>query len=253
MARRDGDELHLDIRHAGPDANRQVADGEADAAYFQHIPAFEGQTRRDGIDGLTVLARVHVVPYGLYSRSCASLDTVPHFGTVLIPAGPAPLSRGLYLLQYAKLMTLNKPFGGTALSDLTVTEANVTDSQRHLTISQADPVQFPELVDAVDLVVMNPDTARANGFDPDRPLLREPAADNPYTNVLVGRGRDSDDPALAVLAHRLEGPEISQYVDAGFGGSVIGANPARPEPEVPAPANTYVGAAGDYAGPRSCV
>lgn len=233
-ARRAGNS-DIRIENAGADANRRVAEGTADAAYFQHIPAFEGQTAQDGIAGLAVLARVHVVPYGLYSSKYSSLDRIPHFGSVLVPAGPAPLARSLYLLQHARLLTLNKQFGGTSFEDLTVTEANIVDSQRHLTITPADTGQFPEVLGAVDIVIMNPDTAHENGFSPATPLLREPALRNPYTNVLVGRADNATDPRLVTLARQLESPEVADYIDATFTGSVLAANPSRPEPFVPAP------------------
>ncbi|MEU4840202.1 MetQ/NlpA family ABC transporter substrate-binding protein [Nocardia testacea] len=228
-----GGRPNIRIENAGEDANRRVASGTADAAYFQHIPAFEGQTAQDGITGLAILARVHVVPYALYSRAHPSLDRIPHFGSVLVPSGRAPLARGLYLLQHARLLTLNKEFGGTSFDDLTVTEANVVDAQRHLTVTQADPEQFPEVIGAVDAVIMNPATAQANGFDPATPLLREPGTRNPYTNVLVGRAANANDPRLVLLARQLERPEVADYIDTEFGGSVIAADPPRGEPTVP--------------------
>ncbi|MEU4314250.1 MetQ/NlpA family ABC transporter substrate-binding protein [Nocardia sp. NPDC024068] len=238
-ARRTG--KRLIVENAGADANRRVADGTADAAYFQHIPAFEGRTAQEGIAGLAVLARVHVVPYGLYSRTHTSLDRIPHFGSVLVPAGQAPLARSLYLLQHADLLTLNREFGGTSFEDLTVTEANVVDSQRHLTITQTDPEQFPEVIGAVDAVIMNPATAQQNGFDPANPLLREPAPGNPYTNVLIGSAEHADDPRLVLLARELESPELAGYIDAAFGGSVIAANPPRIDPTVPTSPTTRPG------------
>ncbi|GGL03288.1 lipoprotein [Nocardia jinanensis] len=240
-AERTGSRLSIRIESAGADANRRVAHGTADAAYFQHIPAFEGRTAQDGITDLAILARVHVVPYGLYSRTYTSLDQIPHFGSVLVPSGQAPLARSLYLLQHARLLTLNKEFGGTSLADLTVTDANVMDSQRHLTITQADPEQFPEVIGAVDAVIMNPVTAQENGFAPATPLLREPAPRNPYTNVLVGRAGNAADPRLVTLARQLESPEVADYIDAEFAGSVIAANPRRIDPPVPTSPDTEPG------------
>jgi len=238
---RAGSRLSIRIEDADIDANQRVADGTADAVYFQHIPGFEAQTAQDGITGLAVLARVHVVPYALYSRTHTSLDRIPHFGSVLVPAGPAPLARSLYLLQQAQLLTLNKEFGGTAFEDLTVTEENVLEAQRHLTVTQADPDQFPELLDAVEAAIMNPDIARANGFDPATPLLREPGARNPYTNVLVGRAENANDPRLVMLAQQLESPEVAAYIDAEFGGTVIPADPPRIDPAPPTSPDTAPG------------
>lgn len=177
------------------------------------------------------------MPYALYSRTCTSLDRVPHFGSVLIASGQAPLARGLHLLQHAQLLTLNKAFGGTTFEDLTVSESNVVDSERHLTITQADPAQFPEVLDAVDLAVMNPDTARDNGFDPATPMLREPATNNPYANVLVGAADHTGRPGLDVLAHYLQSPEVADFIDAEFGGEVIAADPSRPKPDGAVPVN----------------
>lgn len=99
----------------------------------------------------------------------------------------------------------------------------MVEAQRHLTLTQADPEQFPEVIDAVDAVIMNPDIARENGFTPATPLLREPATGNPYTNVLVGRAENANDPRLVMLARQLESPEVAAYIEAQFGGTVIPA------------------------------
>jgi D-methionine transport system substrate-binding protein len=72
---------------------------------------------------------------------------------------------------------------------------------------------------------MNPATAQENGFTPATPLLREPATHNPYTNVLVGRAANANDPRLVSLARQLESPEVADYIGTEFGGTVIAAEP----------------------------
>lgn len=245
------EDLDLRIEDAGDDANLRVRDGEVDAVYAQHIPAFEGEAEQEDLEGLSVLARVHTVPYGLYSEHCTNLEQLPHFATVLIPEGQAPLARGLYLLQHAHLATLNREFGGTEFADLSISEANVVDSQRHLNLAQVEIGQFDDIIDSADAAILTPENAAQFGFDQEDQLVREPAADNPYTHVLVG-GDSEGSQGLTLLAHYLESSEVAEFIDTEFQGQIIPANPAEPEPEIPEPENEFTGDAAEYAGPQSC-
>lgn len=246
----DGD-LEVSMREAGDDADARLAAGEADAVYAEPLARFEGVVEDEGLVGLRAVARVHVVPYGLYSAECAALDEIPHFSTWLVPRGTVPTARSLHLLQHARLLTLNREFGGTELADLTVGPANIVDDARHLNLSEVDPEQFGETIGAVDGAVMTPDQAEDVGFTDEDLLVREPGPENPYANVLVTRS-DDQSADLTALAHLLESAAVQDYIETEFEQRVIPARPSSPDPEIAAPDDVYEGSIEDYTETTSC-
>ncbi|MEV0355291.1 MetQ/NlpA family ABC transporter substrate-binding protein [Nocardia sp. NPDC050697] len=235
------DSVRLELADAPGDANARVSSGAADLAYFQHIPAFEADRRQHGYDDLSVVAAATVVPYGLYSarwRSVAETqswvnaglvaddiagDSLPHGSRVALPATPTGFARGLYLLQSAGLVLLDRPFGGTTAPDLTITQANVRDSLRHLTLLG---LSYDEYLDAIyrgyDAVVLNPEQARSLGLEPARDALAlEPGPRNPYAHVLVAPARLAGDQRVLELTHALESPELGQFLATTYRGANI--------------------------------
>lgn len=234
-----GSSLRLDIvpLRAGQDGNTVVEDGGADANYFQHVPALDGDAAEHHYRDLRVVAGVHVQPYGLYSRKWTSLAQVPHGGSVAVSDQPSSLARSLYLLQQAGLLGLAEKFGGTSLKALSIDENSVVSTERHLNVVRADPDRLPGLLPDVDLAVLNPDQATAAGLVPARDaLVLERGRDNPYANVLVARQRTVADPRLQLLAHYLESDETAAYIAGAFDGAVMPVHGPRSTPS-PVPAS----------------
>lgn len=234
-------DVQVDLVDAGDDSNAELAAGEGDLAYFQHIPAFEADKEENGYDTLSIVSKVNVVPYGLYSSKWKDLadtadwlnvdliedqvtgSSLPHGSKVVLPNTPTGFARGLYLLQEAGLTQLDRPFGGTTVQDLTVTEANVLDSLRHLSLL---PLEYGEFIDGLyenyDAVVLTPKQAQSIGLDPGKDALAvEPGPSNPYAHVLVAPSRLAGDPRVLELTHALESPDVAQFLDSTFHGANI--------------------------------
>ncbi|MEN0138341.1 MAG: MetQ/NlpA family ABC transporter substrate-binding protein, partial [Rhodococcus sp. (in: high G+C Gram-positive bacteria)] len=173
----------VELVDASEDSNGKVVAGDGDLAFYQHIPAFEADLRKHSYDNLSIVSKVNVVPYGLYSSRWKDVkdtegwvnvglvadqvsgESLPHGSQVVLPATPTGFARGLYLLQSAGLVKLDRPFGGTSAVDLTITQANVLDSLRHLTLlglGYGDYLQ--SLYENYYAVVLNPDHAASIGL-----------------------------------------------------------------------------------------
>ncbi|MFC9363180.1 MetQ/NlpA family ABC transporter substrate-binding protein [Rhodococcus sp. NPDC057014] len=231
----------VELVDASEDSNEKVAAGDGDLSFYQHIPAFEADLGTHAYDNLSIVSKVNVVPYGLYSSKWTDVkDTeswvnvglvadevtarsLPHGSQVVLPATPTGFARGLHLLQSAGLVKLDRPFGGTSAVDLTITQANVLDSLRHLTLLGLGYDDYLQsLYDNYDAVVLKPDDAASIGLTPaDDALAIEPGPGNPYAHVLVAPSRLAGDQRVLELARALESPELAQFLETKFRGANI--------------------------------
>lgn len=234
----------LDLVDAAADGNRQVADDKADLAFYQTQPAFLGNQEANDLDTLSVVSKVDVAPYALYSSKWKDLaptedwvnsglvddkitgQSLPHGATVAVPQTQAGFARGLYLLQTVDLVRLDRPFGGVTVADLSVSNANVLESQRHLDIRGLDYSEYAaDIYQNYDAVVFDPTTAASIGLvAANDALALEPGPDNPYARVLVAPARLAGDPRLSELAHALESKDVADYLAAKYAGKFISAH-----------------------------
>lgn len=236
-------DITFELTDAGPDANKYVEESKADLAFYQTQPAFLGNQETNSLNELSIVSKVDVAPYALYSSKWTDLNetqdwvnsdlvddsvtgqSLPHGSVVAIPSTQSGFARGLYLLQTVNLVRLDRPFGGVTAADLSVSEANVLESQRHLTLRAIDFDTYAEdIYHNYDAVVLDPTTAVEIGLMPARDSLAiEPGPDNPYARVLVAPSRLAGDPRVSALAHALEGPEVAEYLASTYQGKFISA------------------------------
>lgn len=236
-------DLRLELVDAAADANAQVAEGKSDLAFYQTQPAFLGNQQADDHSTLSIVSKVDVAPYALYSSKWKDLKptedwvnsnlvadkitgtSLPHGAEVAVPETKAGFARSLYLLQTVDLVKLDRPFGGLSVADLSVSDANVLDSQRHLAIRGIDFTEYAEdIYHNYDAVVLDPTTASSIGLVPATDALAiEPGPGNPYSRVLVAPARLAGDARVSALAHALEGKETAQYLSTTYRGKFISA------------------------------
>lgn len=237
-------DIELELTEAGDSTNSAVSEGSSDLAFYQTQPAFLGQQETISLDSLSIASLVDVAPYGLYSSKWADLNTtedwvnsdladdsvngqsLPHGSIVALPATQSGYARALYLLQTVDLVKLDRPFGGITVADLSVSQANVLESQRHLNLRGLDFTGYAEDIYAnYDAVILDSITAVDIGLSPARDALAiEPGPDNPYARVLVAPARLAGDPRVSALAHALEGPEVAEYLASTYQGKFISAH-----------------------------
>lgn len=236
------DGTEVELVDADDESNAKISAGDGDLSYYQHVPAFEADQEEHGYDNLSIVSRVNVVPYGLYSSKWKDLvdtadwlnvgliedqvtgSSLPHGSQVVLPTTPTGYARGLYLLQSAGLTLLDRPFGGTTVADLTITQANVVNSLRHLSLLSLD---YGEFLDGIyqnyDAVVLTPKQAESIGLEPEDALALEPGPENPYAHALVAPSRLAGDARVLELTHALESPDVAQFLEQNFHGANIPA------------------------------
>lgn len=227
---------------AGADANAQVAAGRGDLAFHQTLPAFTAQQQDMPGEKLEVISKVTVAPYAIYSSKWKDLkettsrinsslvpdqvsgDSLPHGSKVVLPDAPAGFARGLYLLQAAGLVRLDRDFGGTSVKDLSIDKENIVEVPRHVVIDGLDLGLAGDIYRSFDAVVLDPRTATRIGLVPARDALAIEAGEgNPYARVLVAPARLVGDPRVSELARALDSPQLQQYLAAKYRGTVISA------------------------------
>src|SRR5690625_5179236 len=143
--------------------NDDLASGELDANYFQHIPYLEQTIADTGYD-LTQIGGIHIEPMGAYSKSYASIDDIPEGTEVISSNSVAEHGRVLGLLQSQGLITLDDSVDVAA-----ATIDDIVDNPKNLQFSpDYEPAFLPEIYETEEdtLVVINTNYAFEAGLKP---------------------------------------------------------------------------------------
>lgn len=204
---------------SGVNANELLAHGDVDANYFQHLPYLKDQEKALG-KTFVVAAEVHIEPLGIYSRKIKALPDLPENASVAVPNNSSNLSRALFLLQKQGLITLNARF--TDPSTTLATPKDIVANPKHLKILEIEAAQLPRSLDDADLVVINGNYALEAGLVPSKDALGLESADhNPYANLLVTTPELAHDPRIVALAKDLTSPQVRDFIQKTYHGSVI--------------------------------
>lgn len=197
--------------------NLALADGQLDANYFQHVPYLTDFNKEHNTDLVPVVA-VHIEPLGIYSKKIKSLSEIPDGAVVGIPNDATNAGRALNLLAANGLLTLKDGVGYNA------TVNDITANPKNLKITELEAAQLVRSLDDTTISVINGNYALEGGLTPSKDALAlESAKDNPYANVLVVNKGHENDEGIQILAKLLTSPEVKQFIEQKYNGSVIPA------------------------------
>ncbi|WP_139491941.1 MetQ/NlpA family ABC transporter substrate-binding protein [Brevibacillus dissolubilis] len=198
--------------------NTQLAEKELDANYFQHIPWLENTNKEKGLD-LTYIAGVHIEPLGVYSNKAKAfkdLASLPAGAKVAITNGQNEHGRVLALLQSAGLIKLKDGVGvNGSVADIV---------EKKVELVELEPAMLPRSLDdaSVDAAVINSNFAMEAGLNPAQDsIYLESGEGNPYVNVLAVRPDNKDNDAIKKLAKAITSPEVKDFIDKNYKGSVL--------------------------------
>ena len=197
--------------------NVALQEGQLDANYFQTVPYLDAQ-KEDNPDysDLVALKPVHLEPLGIYSKKIKDINAVPNGATVTLSNDPANEARGLKLLQQAKLVTLKPDAPDNA------TPRDLSSNPKDLKFKTIAPANLPRTLDDTDLSVINGNYAIEADLKPATDaLVLESATDNPNANLLVVKDSERDDPRVQELEQLLHSPQVKQFIQQKYAGSVI--------------------------------
>lgn len=209
------------------DPNELLVAGDVQANYFQHAPYLADWQKQKGVDDLVSVADVHLEPMGLYSQKITAVDQLADGSTIALPKDTTNFARGLYLLESAGLIQMDKPFADADLS--IVTQANIKANPKNLKFVEIERSQLARNLGdpQITAAVINSNYAIEAGLVPAKDaLLSEKVENNPFANLLVVRAADENDPGVKALAAALESPETATWIQENYSGSVVPVHPA---------------------------
>jgi D-methionine transport system substrate-binding protein len=196
--------------------NAALDQGDLDANSFQHKPFLDAQIKARGFE-LTPIGTTVILPMGLYSKRISNLAELKDGATVAIPNDPSNGGRGLLLMQKFGLIKL-KPEAGILPSPF-----DIAENPKGLKIVEVEAAQAPRVLDDVDLVAVNTNYALNVGLVPTRDSIALEDKDSPYACVIVVRTKDRGRPEFQKLVKAYQSPEVAQFIEDTFKGSIVKA------------------------------
>ena len=194
--------------------NRALADGEADANFFQHQPFLEAQKSSFHFP-LEVLTAVELEPLGLYSKKIKSISDLKPKSTVAIPNDPSNEARALFLLQQAGLIEL--------VNEKYPTLLNISSNPKQLSLIEIDAAMLPRALEDVDLAAINTNFALEANLNPLEDSLAIETTDSPYANVLVIRKGDENRADIQALKVALTSEKMREFLFEKYQGAILPA------------------------------
>jgi D-methionine transport system substrate-binding protein len=199
--------------------NLALVDGDIDINFFQHRPFLFNFNEANDADLIPVFG-VHFEPLRLYAGRLDSLENVPHGAAIALPDDPTNEARALQLLESLGLLTLYPGLGLTATAT-----TGIAENPLNLEITTLTAQTLPRILPDVDFAVINGNVALQGGVidlyidgaaeDPDSPAAYE------FTNFVVVRSGEENDPAVVALVEALNSQEIRDFINNQYRGRVV--------------------------------
>ena len=188
---------------------------DLDANFFQHRPYLDDFQKTRGTH-LKAIAAIHIEPMGIYAGKSKDLKAIKTGARIAIPNDPTNGGRALLILQDAGVLKLKD--GGS----ITSTKADVVENPHKVKLVEIEGAAIPRSLADVDFAVINSNFAMNANLNPVKDALFIERKDSPYANIVVVRDGD-DRPELQKLVNALQSPEVKQYIEEHFKGSVVPA------------------------------
>jgi len=202
--------------------NKNTANGEFDANYFQHEGYLENDKAQNGYD-LGILTKVHYEPMGIYraKQYNDNIDNLTASDKIAIPDDTTNMQRALELLVVNNILQYNSGDKSQLSSYSGVGNFNV-DNIKTL---PADMVS-QTINDNYALAVINgnyaldfynnAETAKQNR------IVSEPAElGQTYANLVAVRTADIESPKMQALKEVLQGEQIAEFIANTYSGLVM--------------------------------
>jgi D-methionine transport system substrate-binding protein len=196
--------------------NTATENGQVDANFFQHKPYLDDFNKKNKTHIVPVV-NVHLEPLGLYSKKSKDLKDLKAGQTIAVPNDTTNEGRALKLLADNGLITLKDGAGADAkLSDI--------EDSNGLKFKELEAATLPRALNDVDAAVINGNYAIEADLKPATgSLALEKAEGNPYANFLAVKKGNETDARVEKLAKLLNSPEVKQFIEDKYAGSVVPA------------------------------
>ncbi|GAA1488630.1 MetQ/NlpA family ABC transporter substrate-binding protein [Brachybacterium sacelli] len=191
--------------------NQALNDGDLDANFYQTPNFLESQEEEKGYD-FHAFEGVHVEPMGLYSESITSLDELADGDEIAIASDPANRGRGLSLLSDNGVITLAE-----GVDPVEAATSDIEDNPKNLEFTELEAAQIPRTLSDFAAGVVNGNYALEAGLKPaEEAIVLEKGEDSPYSNMLVCREADKDNPGIVKLDELLHSDEVRTFIEETY-------------------------------------
>lgn len=211
-----GIKLEITTTDQGTVLNEEVANGDLEANYFQHLPYLESVNKEKGYN-LVSAGGIHVEPIGLYSDKYKSVDKLPDGAKIAIPDNASNEYRALKLFEDNGLMKLSKNH-----ADYEATPDDIADNPHHYVFQEISGDELVRTLQDVDAAVINTNYVLDAGMKTDAALIRE-SSHSDYANIIAVRKGDENKPEIKTLIQTLQSDEVAKFIKDTYGTAVIPA------------------------------
>ncbi|MDA9470901.1 MetQ/NlpA family ABC transporter substrate-binding protein [Enterococcus sp. 5H] len=197
--------------------NKNLAEGDIDANYFQHIPYFNLQVKENNYDFANA-GGIHIEPMGLYSKRIKDIKDLEDGATIITSNSESDWGRIITILQDADLVTVKD---GVELE--TATFEDIDKNPKNLKfIHNINPEVLTTTYnnDEADLVAINANFAYSAGLNPLKDSVLLEKDNSPYVNIIAVRSEDKDSEKIKKLVDALHSDDIQEWILEKWDGSV---------------------------------
>ncbi len=201
--------------------NRIVAEGYADANYFQHSPYLELFKKENNVD-LVSVGNVHLEPMAVYSKKYNSLKELPEHAIVYASTSVADIGRCIDFFVQEGLMEVRE-----GINPIDARLEDVVSNPKQIEIKAEIAPEF--LVTTYsqnegDAVIINANFAIDAGLSPIRDGIAIEASNSPYANLVAVRPELVNDAKVKALMEVLQSDTIKDYIRQRYpDGSILPA------------------------------
>lgn len=200
--------------------NTAVESGDLDANYFQHQPYLTSFNADNGTH-LVSVASIHYEPFGIYAGKTDSIANLQDGAVISIPNDGSNETRALLLLQQEGVITLKE--GIDASSNATVRD--IATNPLNIKFVEMEAAQLTLSLQDVDLAVINGNYAIQAGMNASTDALAVEDASGDaaqtYSNILVVKEGNENNPAIQALIKALKSAEVKKFIEETYGGAVV--------------------------------
>jgi len=198
--------------------NDDLASGDLDANYFQHIPYLEDTKEKTGYK-ITHIGGIHIEPMGVYSKNVKSVKDIKKGTEVVLSRSVADHGRILALFEKEGLIKLKD---GVDIQKATVKD--IVENKKDLKFSaDVDAPALPEIYSKEEdaLVAINTNYAIQAKLNPLKDALFIEGGESPYVNVIAVQEKDKDNKDLKEVVNVLHSKEIQDFIKEKYKGAVV--------------------------------
>ena len=196
--------------------NLALADGSIDANFFQHIP-YLNQFKEDRDLDLTYTVKVHIEPYGLYSKKVDNVEDLEKGAVIALPNDPSNEARALQILHRKGLIKLEDP------DDLKATPQDIAENKNNFKFRELQAAQLPRVLVDVDAAFINTNYALEADLNPIKDALLIEDKESPYANVLAVRSGEENTFGIRMLSKFLKSNVVREFIENNYGGAIVPA------------------------------